>query len=410
MEKDSIPHIPSPLYKNLFLRMISTKVTKTTRMNKEFELNTIEEAIAEIKAGKVVIVIDDEDRENEGDFIAAAECATPEMINFMVTHGRGLVCTPITEDRAKELKLNRMVQDNTDLHQTAFTVSIDYRLENCTTGISAYDRATGIRALTREETKPGDYGRPGHIFPLIAREGGVLKRTGHTEAAIDLAVMAGYSPAGVLIEILNEDGTMARLPQLVEIAKRFDLKIITIKDLVAYRMRQERLVERKSEITIETAYGQFDVIAFQETKTGLLHLAIKKGEWEADEPVLTRVHAGSNTGELFALLVKGMEKELHKTLEVISKNGKGLLLLLRYNDGEDAILQIMNALSEQQKNGEPLNPFLNRYLENEQKDIGIGAQILNDLGIRKLRLLTNTPRKRVGLIGYGLEIVENVSI
>ncbi len=390
--------------------MISTTVTKTTRMNKEFELNTIEEAIAEIKAGKVVIVIDDEDRENEGDFIAAAECATPEMINFMVTHGRGLVCTPITEGRAKELKLNRMVEDNTDLHQTAFTVSIDYRLDNCTTGISAYDRATGIKALTKAETKPGDYGRPGHIFPLIAREGGVLKRTGHTEAAIDLAVMAGYSPAGVLIEILNEDGTMARLPELVEIAKRFDLKIVTIKDLVAYRMRQERLIERKSEITIETAYGQFEVIAFQETKTSQLHLAIKKGDWEIDEPVLTRVHAGSNTGELFALLVKGMEKELHKTLEVISKNGKGLLLLLRYNDGNDAILQIMNALSEQQKNGEPLNPFLNRYLENEQKDIGIGAQILNDLGIRKLRLLTNTPRKRVGLIGYGLEIVENVSI
>lgn len=390
--------------------MISNTVTKATRMNKEFELNSIEEAIAEIKAGKIVIVIDDEDRENEGDFIAAAECATPEMINFMVTHGRGLVCTPITEERAQKLKLNRMVEDNTDLHQTAFTVSIDYKLENCSTGISAYDRATGIRALTKEETQPEDYGRPGHIFPLIAREGGVLKRTGHTEAAIDLAVMAGYSPAGVLIEILNEDGTMARLPQLVEIAKRFDLKIITIKDLVAYRMRQERLVEKKSEVTIETAYGQFEVIAFQETKTERLHLAIKKGEWTEDEPVLTRVHAGSNTGELFALLIKGMEKELHKTLEVISENGKGLLLLLRYNEGDDAILKIMEALRDQQKNDKPLNPFLNRYLEDEQKDIGIGAQILNELGIRKLRLLTNTPRKRVGLIGYGLEIVENVSI
>ena len=390
--------------------MISNTVVKETRMNQEFELNTIEEAIADIKAGKVVIVIDDEDRENEGDFIAAAECATPEMINFMVTHGRGLVCTPITEKRAKELKLNRMVEDNTDLHQTAFTISIDYRLENCTTGISAYDRATGIKALTKGETKPEHYGRPGHIFPLIAREGGVLKRTGHTEAAIDLAVMAGYQPAGVLIEILNEDGTMARLPQLVEIARKFDLKIITIKDLVAYRMRQERLVEKKSEITLETAYGKFEVIAFQETKTNMLHLAIKKGDWTENEPVLTRVHAGSNTGELFALLIKGMEKELHKTLEVISENGKGLLLLLRYNDGEDAILKVMKALSEQQQKGESLNPFLNRYLENEQKDIGIGAQILNELGIRKLRLLTNTPRKRVGLIGYGLEIVENVPI
>jgi 3,4-dihydroxy 2-butanone 4-phosphate synthase / GTP cyclohydrolase II len=390
--------------------MISTTVTKATRMNQEFELNSIEEAIADIKAGKVIIVVDDEDRENEGDFIAAAECATPEMINFMVTHGRGLVCTPITEERAQELKLNRMVVDNTDLHQTAFTVSIDYRLQNCTTGISAYDRATGIRALTLAETKASDYGRPGHIFPLIAREGGVLKRTGHTEAAVDLAVMAGFYPAGVLIEILNEDGTMARLPQLVQIAKRFDLKIITIKDLVAYRMRQERLIERVAEIKIETAYGLVEVIAFQETKTELLHLAIKKGDWTKDEPVLTRVHAGSNTEELFASLINGMEKELHKTMEVISKNGKGLILLLRYNDGNGAILRIMNALREQQQNGEVLNPFLNRYLENEQKDIGIGAQILHDLGIRKLRLLTNTPRKRVGLIGYGLEIVEHVGI
>lgn len=379
-------------------------------MSEAFELNSIEEAIADIKKGKLVIVVDDEDRENEGDFIAAAECATPELINFMVTHGRGLVCTPITEQKAKELDLNMMVADNTDLHQTAFTVSIDYKLEGCTTGISAYDRATGIKALTDPKTKATDYGRPGHIFPLIAKEGGVLKRTGHTEASVDLAKLAGYAPAGVLIEILNEDGSMARLPKLMEIAKKFDLKIIAIKDLVAYRMKQERLVERKTSVELETAYGKFDVIAYQELKTGQVHLAIKKGDWEPDEPVLTRVHAGTNTGELFALLVKGMEKELHKTLEVISQNGKGLLLLLRYNDSEDEILRIIDTLKMQQEKGEALNPFLNRYLENEQKDIGIGAQILNDLGIRKLRLLTNNPKKRVGLIGYGLEIVENVNI
>lgn len=379
-------------------------------MSGAFELNSIEEAIADIKKGKLVIVVDDEDRENEGDFIAAAECATPELINFMVTHGRGLVCTPITEQKAKELDLNMMVADNTDLHQTAFTVSIDYKLEGCTTGISAYDRATGIKALTDPKTKASDYGRPGHIFPLIAKEGGVLKRTGHTEASIDLARLAGYAPAGVLIEILNEDGSMARLPKLMEIAKKFDLKIIAIKDLVAYRMKQERLVERKTSVELETAYGKFDVIAYQEIKTGQVHLAIKKGDWEPNEPVLTRVHAGTNTGELFALLIKGMEKELHKTLEVISQNGKGLLLLLRYNDSEDEILRIIDTLKMQQEKEETLNPFLNRYLENEQKDIGIGAQILNDLGIRKLRLLTNSPKKRVGLIGYGLEIVENVSI
>ncbi len=390
--------------------MTETIPTKKKQTNHPVQLNTIEEAIADIKSGKIVIVVDDENRENEGDFIAAAQCATPELINFMVTHGRGLVCTPITAALADRLDLSPMVKENTDLHQTAFTVSIDYRLENCSTGISAYDRATGIRALTQPGTKAEDYGRPGHIFPLIAADGGVLKRTGHTEAAIDLAVMAGYAPVGVLIEILNEDGTMARLPQLLEIAKRFDLKIISIKDLVAYRMRQERLVERKSSINIETAYGQFEVIAFQETKTQKLHLAIKKGNWTLDEPVLTRVHAGSNTGELFALLIKGMEKELHKTLDIISRHGKGLLLLLRYHEGDNAILKVMEALQQQQQNHEPLNPFLNRYLENEQKDIGIGAQILNDLGVRKLRLLTNSPKKRVGLIGYGLEIVEHVAI
>ena len=376
----------------------------------KIQLNSIEEAIADIKAGKIIIVVDDEDRENEGDFICAAECITPEIINFMATHGRGLICTPITENRAKELRLNRMVSENTDLHGTAFTVSIDYKLKGCTTGISAYDRATGIRALLEPETKPEDYARPGHIFPLIAKTGGVLRRTGHTEAAIDLAVMAGYYPAGVLVEILNDDGTMARLPQLSEIAKKLDLKLISIEDLVAYRMNKERLVKKMDSLEIETPFGFFELICFKETNTSLYHIVIKKGNWEVDEPVLTRVHAGSNTGELFSLMLKHTATELHKTMEAIAKEGKGAIVLLRYPEESDLILTTMQALKEQTVKGKTLNPFLKRDNDSEQKDIGIGSQILHDLGIRKIRLLTNTPRKRVGLIGYGLEIIENVPL
>ena len=376
----------------------------------KIQLNTIEEAIADIKAGKFIIVVDDEDRENEGDFICAAECITPEIINFMATHGRGLICTPITESRAKELRLNRMVTENTDLHGTAFTVSIDYKLKGCTTGISAYDRATGIKALLDPTTTPEDYARPGHIFPLIAKSGGVLRRTGHTEAAIDLAVMSGYAPAGVLVEILNEDGTMARLPQLAGIAKKHGLKLISIEDLVAYRMNKERLVKQVDSMEVETPFGIFDLLCFKETNSNLHHLVIKKGDWTADEPVLTRVHAGSNTGELFALMLKHTAAELHKTMEAIAREGKGALVLLRYPEENDLILTTIQALKEQKENGKTLNPFLKRETDSEQKDIGIGSQILHDLGIRKIRLLTNTPRKRVGLIGYGLEIVENVPL
>ncbi len=376
----------------------------------EIKLSSIEEAIASIKRGEIIIVVDDEDRENEGDFICAAECVTPEIINFMATNGRGLICSPITEKRANELKLEMMVSENTDLHGTAFTVSIDYKLKGCSTGISAYDRATGIKALTEAETKSESYARPGHIFPLIAKSGGVLRRTGHTEAAVDLAMLAGYYPAGVLVEILNEDGTMARLPQLAEIASKFNLKLISIKDLVAYRMQMESLIKRESSIEIDSPFGKFDLICYKETNTNLQHLVVKKGEWEKDEPVLTRVHASSNTGELFAILMKHTSTNFYRTLEKIAKDGKGALVLLRHEEEPGLMLNTINAMKEQQEKGEQLNPFMKRFLETEQKDIGIGSQIIHDLGIRKIRLLTNNPRKRVGLIGYGLEIVENIPI
>ena len=395
---------PPSITKIKFSKMTNTASEQAVSI----ELNTIEEAIEAIRAGEIIIIVDDEDRENEGDFVCAAEMVTPEVINFMATHGRGLICTPITEERAKDLELTRMVPQNTDLHGTAFTVSVDYKLQGCTTGISAYDRSTGIKALIRPDTKPEDYARPGHIFPLISKPGGVLRRTGHTEAATDLARMAGFYPAGVLVEILNADGSMARLPQLVQIANRFNLKIITIKDLVAYRMAEERLVEKVSEMALDTKFGTFQLLAYREINTRQIHLVIKKGFWELDEPVLTRVHAGSNTGELFALLLHGQDHQLHKTLARMSGEEKGVLVLLRYEDNEDEILNTLEELKKQKDKGEVLNPFLNRHQVARQKDIGIGAQILHSLDIRKIRLLTNTPRKRVGLIGYGIEIVEEV--
>jgi 3,4-dihydroxy 2-butanone 4-phosphate synthase / GTP cyclohydrolase II len=379
-------------------------------MKSEFVLNSIVDAVEDIKNGKVVIVVDDEDRENEGDFICAAECVTPEIINFMATHGRGLICAPITEIRAKELKLSRMVTENTDMHETAFTVSIDYKKKGCTTGISAYDRATGIQALVDEGTLPEDYARPGHIFPLIAREGGVLRRTGHTEASIDLAVMAGFKPAGVLIEILNADGSMARLPQLVEIAKRFELKIISIKDLVAFRMASERLVRLENTLTIETKYGDFDMLVFKETNTGISHLVLKKGRWDPDESILTRVHSGSNIAEIFAFFLKDTNRIIHDTLRMIEDEGKGVLILLRQKEDENSLNEIVEAMKTQKSLEEPINPYFKRNMENEQKDFGIGAQILHDLKIRKIRLLTNNPKKRVGLIGYDLEIVDNIPL
>ncbi len=371
-------------------------------------LNTIESAIADIKAGKVVIVVDDEDRENEGDFICAAACITPEIINFMATHGRGLICSPIDEIRADELGLDLMVSSNTALHETAFTVSIDLIGKGCTTGISAYDRSTGIKALVDPNTRPEDFARPGHIFPLRAKSGGVLRRTGHTEAAIDLARLAGFFPAGVLVEILNEDGTMARLPQLLEIAARFDLKIISIKDLVAYRMRHERIIKREDAATVITRYGDFEVIAFRQLTSGDIHIALKKGHWQPDEPVLVRVHSSSATGDILGSLVEGYGEQLNKVMELIAEEGKGIIICMRHSEKSESILTRIQQYKLQFETGQAA--LMEKKQEMEQRDFGVGAQILRELGATKLRLISNNPRKRVGLIGYGLEIVEDIEM
>ncbi len=386
--------------------MIDTSITAEV----DIKLDSIEDAIEDIKNGKIIIVVDDEDRENEGDFICAAESVTPDIINFMAKHGRGLICTPITEKRAEELELSMMVNTNTALHETAFTVSIDYKREGCTTGISTYDRATGIKALTQSATVANDYAKPGHIFPLIAKDGGVLRRTGHTEAAVDLAQLAGLYPAGVLVEILNEDGTMARLNQLFEIAQRFELKIISIKDLVKYRMSKERLVKQDVTVSFNTQYGDFDIIGFTEKNTSATHLVIKKGEWIEDEPVLVRVHSSSNTGDILGALLLGHSEELHKTLKKISEYGEGILLYLRHDETENSLLDLLRLLKEQQEDGQKLNPYPHVTSSSVQRNFGIGAQILHEMGVRKIRLLTNNPKKRIGLMGYGLEIVENIPI
>lgn len=379
-----------------------------TKTEDTFTLHTIDEAIADIKAGKVVIVVDDEDRENEGDFICAAECVTPEIINFMAMHGRGLICAPIDEKRADELELDMMVSSNTALHETAFTVSIDLIGHGCTTGISAYDRATGIRKLVDADTKPSDYARPGHIFPLRAKSGGVLRRTGHTEAAIDLARLAGFKPAGVLVEILNEDGTMARLPQLVEIAEHFDLKLIAIKDLVAYRMRNERLIKREVTAALETQYGDFEVTAFRQITTGDIHLAFKKGNWAPDEPVLVRVHSSTETGEVLGSVFGDYGLQLRNAIQLISKEEKGVLLYMRHGEKADAILYHLSEFQRKRENGEEVE--IEKRPEMTQRDFGVGAQILRDMGISKMRLISNSSRRRIGLIGYGLEIVDNVQL
>ena len=370
----------------------------------DIKLNTIEEAIADIKAGKVIIVVDDEDRENEGDFICAAETITPEIVNFMATHGRGLICTPIEETRADELGLEMMVSSNTALHETAFTVSIDLIGHGCTTGISAYDRSTGIKALVNPNTKPTDYARPGHIFPLRAKQGGVLRRVGHTEAAIDLARLAGFYPAGVLVEILNEDGTMARLPQLVQIARKHDLKIVTIDDLVAYRLRSEALIEQKSTVKIDSKYGKLEILAFEQKTTGDIHLAIKKGEFNEDTPALVRVHSVDELTEIFKVLIDKKESSLTKALARIAEEGSGLLVLMRHYEKETDVLELLEILKDPSKATKNKKPT--EYL----RDYGTGAQIIRSQGIRKLKLITNNPNRKVGLIGYGLEVVGNVEL
>ena len=374
-------------------------------MDQEIKLNTIEEAIEDIKQGKIVIVVDDENRENEGDFIAAAEKVTPEMINFMTQHGRGLLCAPLLEKRCKELGLDMMVENNTVLHHTQFTVSIDLKGEGCTTGISVFDRAKTIKALVKPETKPEDFGRPGHIFPLKAKEGGVLRRTGHTEAAVDLARLAGLEPAGILIEILNEDGSMARLPQLVKVAEKHNLKIISIEDLVAYRMRHDSLIVKKEDFSIDTDFGQFRLRAYEQTTNGQIHLAFTKGTWAKDEPVLTRIHANFISNDILELLRK-KDNELSRIFQQIDAAGKGAFIVINQGGYSQNLLHRIQAIkAAQEGKSEP-----SQVPAAQVKDIGIGAQILIDLGISHLKLLTNSePSRYVGMSGYGLEITDYVS-
>ncbi|MFY7731450.1 MAG: 3,4-dihydroxy-2-butanone-4-phosphate synthase [Flavobacterium sp.] len=378
----------------------------TTTTDKIFTLNTIEEAIEDIRLGKVVIVVDDEDRENEGDFIAAAEMVTPEMINFMATHGRGLICAPLTEARCDELDLHPMVTNNTVLHQTAFTVSIDLIGHGCTTGISVHDRAKTIMSLVDENTKPHDLGRPGHIFPLRAKEGGVLRRTGHTEASIDLARLAGLKPAGILVEILNEDGSMARLPQLVEVAKKFDLKLISIEALVAYRMQHDSLIKKKEDFQVETRFGSFRLRAYEQTTNKQIHIALTKGSWNNGDAVLTRINSTQINNDLLGTLTNNADTKLDNMFRKINEEGKGAILFINQDTEPAHLLNRISELKLLQQKGELKAP----QPKMDVKDFGIGAQILHDLDVSKIRLLTNSEHgKRVGIIGYGLEITDYVN-
>ncbi len=376
----------------------------------EFKLNTIEEALNDIRKGKVIIVVDDEDRENEGDFITAARNATPEVINFMATHGRGLICAPLTEERAHELKLDMMVPANTSLHETPFTVSIDLLAFGCTTGISASDRSKTVKALIDPTIKPSDFGRPGHIFPLKSKPGGVLRRTGHTEATVDISVLAGFEPCGVLVEILNEDGTMARLPQLVKIAEKFDLKIISIEDLISYRLAKESIVSRQVEVNMPTQWGDFKLIDYKVETNGQEHLALVKGKWEKDEPVLVRMHSSCVTGDIFGSCRCDCGEQLHKSMEMIEKEGKGVVVYLNQEGRGIGLLNKLKAYKLQEEGLDTVEANVELGFKADERDYGVGAQILRDLGVRKIKLMTNNPKKRAGLIGYGLEIVENVEI
>ena len=370
------------------------------------QLNTISEAIEDIRNGKIIIVVDDENRENEGDFLAAAEKVTPEMINFMATHGRGLICAPLTETRCKELELGMMVNNNTDPMETAFTVSVDLRGKGVTTGISAADRALTIKALIEKGTQPYDLARPGHIFPLKAKVGGVLRRTGHTEAAIDFARLAGLQPAGVIVEIMNEDGTMARLPQLLEVAKKFDIKIVSIEDLVAYRMEHDSLIEIKEDFEIKTKFGEFRLRAYQQTTNNQVHIALSKGSWGKNEPILTRVNSTLVNNDILGTLTNDADKKLEQMFQVINTEGKGAIIFVNQQKQSQNLLNRLSILKENQKNGNMNAPII----KMDNKDFGIGAQILHDLNISKLKLITNTKQtKRVGMIGYGLEIVDYVN-
>lgn len=373
--------------------------------NKITKLNTIEEAIEDIRQGKIIIVVDDEDRENEGDFIAAAEKVTPEMINFMATHGRGLICAPLTEARCKELDLNLMVTNNTVLHETQFTVSVDLIGHGCTTGISVHDRAKTIQFLVDDNTKPEDLGRPGHIFPLRAKQGGVLRRTGHTEAAIDLARLAGLKPAGILVEILNADGSMARLPQLFEVAKKFDLKIISIEDLVAYRMQHDSLIQKKEDFEIETRFGTFRLRAYVQTTNKQVHLALTKGSWNIGESILTRINSTQVNNDILGTLTNDPDQKLERMFQRINEEGKGAILFINQ---EIQPIELLNRITEL-KGLQEKGVFKAPQVKMDNKDFGIGAQILHDIDITNIRLLSNSEQtKRVGMIGYGLEIMEYV--
>jgi 3,4-dihydroxy 2-butanone 4-phosphate synthase / GTP cyclohydrolase II len=373
-------------------------------------LNTIESALQDLKNGKLIIVVDDEDRENEGDFIAAADTITPEIINFMTKEGRGLVCAALTDERCKELELEPMVTSNTSLHETAFTVSVDLLGHGTSTGISAQDRAKTVLALINKETKPSDLGRPGHIFPLRAKDGGVLRRAGHTEATVDLARLAGFQPAGVLVEIMNEDGSMARLPQLKEIAKKFDLKIISIKDLIEYRLKTDSLIEEVVRVNMPTKFGDFTLAAFKEKLTGGEHLALIKGTWNNDEPVLTRVHSSCFTGDILGSFRCDCGEQLHKAMQMVQEQGKGVILYMNQEGRGIGLMNKLKAYKLQEEGMDTVEANLKLGFGMDERDYGVGAQILRHLNVTKLKLMSNNPRKRAGLKGYGLEIVDIVPI
>ncbi|MDR1679272.1 MAG: bifunctional 3,4-dihydroxy-2-butanone-4-phosphate synthase/GTP cyclohydrolase II [Prevotellaceae bacterium] len=379
-------------------------------MEETFKLNTIEEAIEDFREGKFLIVVDDEDRENEGDFIIAAEKVTPEKINFMMQYGRGVLCAPITEDRCRELELDMQVNENTSLHETPFTTTVDLLGKGCTTGVSMYDRAMTILALADPATKPTDLARPGHINPLRARNRGVLRRTGHTEASVDLARLAGLQPAAALIEIINEDGTMARLPDLIKVSEKFNIKIISIKDLIAYRLQQESLIEKGEEVQLPTAYGVFRLIPFRQKSNGLEHVALLKGSWEKDEPVLVRVHSSCMTGDIFGSLRCECGEQLHTAMQMIEKEGKGVLVYMNQEGRGIGLMAKIAAYKLQEQGLDTVDANIHLGFQPDERDYGVGAAILRELGVSKMRLMTNNPVKRIGLESYGLEVVENVPL
>lgn len=379
-------------------------------MEKTSILDPIEDAIADIKAGKIIIVVDDEDRENEGDFICAAESVTPEIINFMATHGKGLICASLIEDRCDELGLELMVGKNTAVFETPFTVSVDLIGSGCTTGISAEDRSKTIKALVNPDTKPEQLGKPGHVFPLKAKAGGVLRRAGHTEAAVDFARLAGFYPAGVLVEIMNEDGSMARVPDLRQVAKKYDMKLVSIKDLIAYRIKKESLIEKVTDVNMPTEFGSFKLAAYKQTSTGDVHMALVKGEWEPDETILVRVHSSCATGDIFGSYRCDCGPQLHAAMQMVEKAGKGVVVYMNQEGRGIGLLNKLRAYKLQEDGYDTVEANHKLGFKMDNRDYGIGAQILRDIGVKKIKLISNNPKKRTGLLGYGLEIMESVAI